>query len=75
MFKFFKTLISFITTLVDFVVDLFKGIASMITNFFKSIGFVYEVVGILPDFLLAVVGVLIACCVIRFILKKGAPDA
>lgn len=75
MFKFFKTLISFITTVVNFVVDLFKGIASMITNFFKSIGFVYEVIEILPDFLLAVVGVLIACCVIRFILKKGAPDA
>lgn len=75
MFKFFKTLISFITTVVNFVVDLFVGIASMITNFFKSIGFIYEVVEILPDFLLAVVGVLIACCVIRFILKKGAPDA
>lgn len=75
MFKFFKTLISFITTVVNFVVDLFKGIASMIANFFKSIGFVYEVIDILPDFLLAVVGVLIACCVIRFILKKGAPDA
>ena len=75
MFKFFKTLISFITTVVNFVVDLFAGIASMITNFFKSIGFVYEVIEILPDFLLAVVGVLIACCVIRFILKKGAPDA
>ena len=75
MFKFFKTLISFITTVVNFVVDLFAGIASMITNFFKSIGFVYELIEILPDFLLAVVGVLIACCVIRFILKKGAPDA
>lgn len=75
MFKFFDTIISFITTVVNFVVDTFAGIASMISNFFKSIGFVYEMMAILPDFLLAVVGVLLACCVIRFILKRGAPDA
>lgn len=75
MFKFFKTIISLCTTVIDFVVDLFSGIASMISNFFKSIAFVYEVVELMPPFLLAVIGVLLACCVIRFILKKGAPDA
>lgn len=75
MFKFFDTIINFISIVIDFVVDTFAGIASMIANFFKSIGFVYEIMTVLPDFLLAVVGVLLACCVIRFILKKGAPDA
>lgn len=75
MFKFFDTVISFITTVVNFVVDMFAGIASMISNFFKSIQFVYSVMTVLPSFLLSVVGVLLACCVIRFILKKGAPDA
>lgn len=75
MFKFFDTIISFAGTIVDYVVKFFAGVASMIANFFKSIAFVYEIMTILPDFLLAVVGVLLACCVIRFILKKGAPDA
>ena len=75
MFKFFDTVISFITTVVNFVVDMFAGIASMISNFFKSIQFVYSLMAVLPSFLLSVVGVLLACCVIRFILKKGAPDA
>lgn len=75
MFKFFDTVISFITTVVNFVVDMFAGIASMISNFFKSIQFVYSLMTVLPSFLLSVVGVLLACCVIRFILKKGAPDA
>lgn len=75
MFKFFDTIISLVSTVVDYVVSFFSGVASMIANFFKAIAFVYEVMTVLPDFLLAVVGVLLACCVIRFILKKGAPDA
>lgn len=75
MFKFFGTIVDLLSTVVDYVVKFFAGVASMIANFFKSIAFVYEVMTILPDFLLAVVGVLLACCVIRFILKKGAPDA
>lgn len=75
MFKFFDTIINFIKTAIDYVVDLFAGIAAMIANFFKSIGFVYEIISVLPGFLLTVIGVLLACCVIRFILKKGAPDA
>lgn len=75
MFKFFDTIISFASTIVDYVVKFFEGVASMIANFFKAIAFVYQVMKVLPPFLLPVVGVLLACCVIRFILKKGAPDA
>lgn len=75
MFEFFDLIVDLVSTVVDYVVKFFAGVASMISNFFKSIAFIYGIMTVLPDFLLAVVGLLLACCVIRFILKKGAPDA
>lgn len=75
MFKFFSTIVSLIQTVVDYIVQFFEGVASMIANFFKSINIVYQLVSVMPSFLTSLIAVLLACCVIRFILKKGAPDS
>lgn len=75
MFKFFSAISDLIGVVIDFVVSAVEGIISLFRALGNGIAFVWSCVALLPPFLTVTVTVMVSACLVRFLLKKGAPDA
>lgn len=71
MFKFFDAIISFIGTVVDFVVGFFKSIILLFTTIGNAFVYVTVVIGSLPVYVLATATVIIAISVLYLLTNRG----
>lgn len=75
MFNFFDGISSLIQTIVDFVTGLVDGVLSLFDALGGGLSFIYDAIATLPPFLSVPALVMISACVVRFLIKMGAPDA
>lgn len=75
MFNFFDGISSIIQTIVDFVVSLVDGVVSLFDALGGGLSFIYSAIASLPSFLSVPALVMISACLVRFLIKMGAPDA
>lgn len=74
MFNFFDGIASLVQTIVDFVVSLVNGVVSLFDAIGSGLAFVYDAIATLPSFLSIPALVMVSACVVRFLIKMGAPD-
>lgn len=72
MFKFFEAIAGFISTIVNFVVNLFEMLVLVITNIARSIAWLIACISYLPHWLVAFVVVPISLAVVFQIINKGS---
>ncbi len=72
MFKFFEAIAGFISTIVNFVVNLFEMLVLIITNIARSIAWLIACISYLPPWLVAFVIVPISLAVVFQIINKGS---
>lgn len=72
MFKFFEAIAGFISTIVNFVVNLFEMLVLIITNIARSIAWLIACIFYLPPWLVAFVIVPISLAVVFQIINKGS---
>ena len=72
MFKFFEAIAGFISTIVNFVVNLFGMLVLVITNIARSIAWLIACISYLPPWLVAFVVVPISLAVVFQIINKGS---
>lgn len=72
MFKFFEAIAGFISTIVNFVVNLFEMLVLVITNIARSIAWLIACISYLPPCLVAFVVVPISLAVVFQIINKGS---
>ena len=72
MFKFFEAIAGFISTIVNFEVNLFEMLVLVITNIARSIAWLIACISYLPPWLVAFVIVPISLAVVFQIINKGS---
>mgnify|MGYP000030014370 CR=1 FL=1 len=72
MFKFFEAIAGFITTAVNFIINLFEMLVLVITNIGRSVAWLIACISYLPPWLVAFVVVPISLAVVFQILNKGS---
>lgn len=72
MFKFFAGIAQFITTAVNFIVDFFVSLISIITRTVQAIAYLFVVVGELPLYLKTYLLAMLGVSVLLFFLNKGS---
>lgn len=72
MFKFFAGIAQFITTAVDFIVDFFVSLITIITRTVQAIAYLFVVVGELPLYLKTYLLAMLGVSVLLFFLNKGS---
>lgn len=72
MFTFFNLIISFVITIVNFVVNFFGMLVSVVTNIARAVAWLFICIGYLPPWLIAFVTVPISLAIIFQILNKGS---
>lgn len=72
MFKFFAAIAQFITTAVNFIVDFFVSLITIITRTVQAIAYLFVVVGELPLYLKTYLLAMLGVSVLLFFLNKGS---
>ena len=72
MFKFFAGIASLITTIVNFVVQFFVSLITIITRTVQAIAYLFIVVGDLPLYLKTYLLAMLGVSVLLFFLNKGS---
>ena len=72
MFKFFAGIAQFITTAVNFIVDFFVSLITIITRTVQAIAYLFLVVGELPLYLKTYLLAMLGVSVLLFFLNKGS---
>lgn len=72
MFKFFAGIAQFITTAVNFIVDFFVSLITIITRTVQAIAYLFIVVGELPLYLKTYLLAMLGVSVLLFFLNKGS---
>lgn len=72
MFKFFAGIAQFITTAVNFIVDFFVSLITIITRTVQAIAYLFVVVGELPLYLKTYLLAMLGVSVLLFFLNKGS---
>lgn len=72
MFKFFSALASIITTVVDYVVQLFSSLITVITRTVEALAYVLVAVAWLPVYVKVYVCAMIGVSVLLFFINKGS---
>lgn len=72
MFEFFSGIAGFITTIVEYFINLFTLLFELVSSIVRAVGWLFGCLVILPPFLTAFVVVPIALAVIFQVLNKGA---
>nr|DAF65736.1 MAG TPA: hypothetical protein [Inoviridae sp.] len=72
MFKFFESIASAFTILVDFIINLVQMLVMVVINVGKGIAWLFTCLTYLPPWLVAFVAVPISLAVIFQILNKGS---
>jgi hypothetical protein len=72
MFKFFAAIASFISTIVDFVVQFFVSLITVITRTVEALAYVLIAVAWLPTYVKVYVLAMIGVSVLLFFINKGS---
>lgn len=72
MFKFFAGIAQFITTAVNFIIDFFISLITIITRTVQAIAYLFVVVGELPLYLKTYLLAMLGVSVLLFFLNKGS---
>lgn len=71
MFAFFDILLTFVVTIVNFIVNFFRLLITVVMNVVRAVSWLFLCLGYLPPWLMAFVVVPIALAVIFQIINKG----
>lgn len=72
MFSFFESISGFITTFVDFIVNLFSMMLGFLKLIVNAFGFIIRVINLLPPFLIPFALAFICIAILFQILNKGS---
>ncbi|OUQ21791.1 hypothetical protein B5E84_00570 [Lachnoclostridium sp. An14] len=72
MFSFFEGIVAFITTLVNFVINLVEILVFILLAIFRSVTWLFGCISYLPPFLVAFVVVPVAIAIIFQVINKGS---
>ena len=72
MFQFFGAIGAFITTIVNFVVNMFELLIEILTSMVRAVTWLFACLAFLPPFLVGFVVVPISIAIIFQVLNKGA---
>lgn len=72
MFKFFDAISAFVTTIVNFVVNMFSLMIEILTSMVRAVTWLFACLAFLPPFLVGFVVVPIAIAIIFQVLNKGS---
>lgn len=72
MFQFFGAIASFITTIVNFVVNMFQLLIEILTSMVRAVTWLFACLAFLPPFLVGFVVVPISIAIIFQVLNKGS---
>lgn len=71
MFQFFESVLNFISSIVDFVINTFTQVTVLIGNATLGVVYLMAAVNFLPVFLVPFVTALIGIAIVKFILSFG----
>lgn len=72
MFQFFSAIGAFITTIVNFIVNMFELLIEILTSMVRAVTWLFACLAFLPPFLVGFVVVPISIAIIFQVLNKGA---
>lgn len=71
MFKFFDAVLAFVITIVNFVINMFSLLITIVTNIARAVSWLFVCIGYLPPWLTGFVIVPVSLAVIFQVLNKG----
>lgn len=71
MFKFFNTIINLISTIGTYIADAVESLINLIGAIVKGMGYAFELVNKLPDFVIVFMIALVGFSIVTFIINKG----
>lgn len=72
MFEFFEAVANVFSTVVGFVVGLFKMLFNLVRFIFQAQTFLFQLIAVLPPFLIVFISVTVSLAIFYQILNKGS---